>query len=58
MAYLQDPMNGKNPIMQRIAPILQANIQEHSIMKYQEQMNGMKMLLNQNLTKTSPGIMF
>ena len=40
MAYLQDPMNGKNPIMQRIAPILQANIQEHSIMKYQEQMNG------------------
>jgi len=41
MAYLQDPMNGKNPIMQRIAPILQANIQEHSIMKYQEQMNGM-----------------
>ena len=41
MAYLQDPMNGANPIMQRIAPILQANIQEHSIMKYQEQMNGM-----------------
>ena len=41
MAYLQDPLNGKNPIMQRIAPILQANIQEHSIMKYQEQMNGM-----------------
>jgi hypothetical protein len=34
-------MNGANPIMQRIAPILQANIQEHSIMKYQEQMNGM-----------------
>jgi len=41
MAYLQDPMNGANPIMQRIGPILQANIQEHSIMKYQEQMNGM-----------------
>jgi hypothetical protein len=41
MAYLQDPMNGANPIMQRITPILQANIQEHSIMKYQEQMNGM-----------------
>jgi hypothetical protein len=40
MAYLQDPMNGANPIMQRITPILQANIQEHSIMKYQEQMNG------------------
>ena len=41
MAYLQDPMNGANPIMQRVQPILQANIQEHSIMKYQEQVNGM-----------------
>ena len=40
MAYLQDPNNGANPIMQRIAPILQANIQEHSVMKYQEQMSG------------------
>ena len=40
MAYLQDPMNGANPIMQRIKPILEANIQEHSIMKYQEQMSG------------------
>jgi len=40
MAYLQDPTNGANPIMQRIQPILQANIQEHSVMKYQEQMNG------------------
>ena len=41
MAYLQDPMNGANPIMQRVQPVLQANIQEHSIMKYQEQVNGM-----------------
>ena len=40
MAYLQDPMNGANPIMQRVRPILEANIQEHSVMKYQEQMNG------------------
>jgi hypothetical protein len=40
MAYLQDPANGGNPIMQRISPVLQANIQEHSVMKYQEQMNG------------------
>ena len=40
MAYLQDPANGANPIMQRIRPILEANIQEHSVMKYQEQMNG------------------
>ena len=41
MAYLQDPMNGANPIMQRVQPVLQANIQEHSVMKYQEQVNGM-----------------
>ena len=41
MAYLQDPNNGANPIMQRISPILQANIQEHSVMKYQEQMSGL-----------------
>ena len=40
MAYLQDPQNGANPIMKRIGPIIEANIQEHSVMKYQEQMNG------------------
>ena len=40
-AYIQDPLNGANPIMQRIQPILQANMQEHSVMKYQEQMNGL-----------------
>ena len=51
MAYLQDPMNGANPIMQRITPILQANIQEHSVMKYQEQMVGVS---EQLLAKTSP----
>ena len=51
MAYLQDPMNGANPIMQRIAPILQANIQEHSVMKYQEQMVGVS---EQILVETSP----
>jgi hypothetical protein len=38
--YMQDPMNGGNPMMQRIAPVLQANIQEHMIMKYQEQVQG------------------
>ena len=40
MAYLQDPMNGANPIMQRLRPVLEANVQEHSIMKYQEQISG------------------
>ena len=40
MAYLSDPMNGASPVMARLKPVLEANIQEHSIMKYQEQMNG------------------
>ena len=40
MAYLQDPTNGGNPLMQRIVPVLQANMQEHMLMKYQEQVNG------------------
>ena len=41
MAYIQDPMNGANPIMKRIIPVIQANIQEHSVLKYQEQVGGM-----------------
>jgi hypothetical protein len=41
MMYLQDPQNGANPIMARLKPILESNIQEHSVLKYQEQMNGM-----------------
>ena len=40
MAYIQDPMNGSNPVMKRIVPLLQANIQEHSVLKYQEQISG------------------
>jgi hypothetical protein len=40
MTYLQDPANGANPIMQRIKPVLESNIQEHSVLKYQEQMSG------------------
>ena len=40
MSYMQDPMNGANPIMNRLKPVLESNIQEHSIMKYQEQING------------------
>jgi chaperonin GroES len=40
MAYMQDPQNGANPLMKRIAPVLEANMQEHMIMKYQEQVEG------------------
>ena len=39
--FMQDPANGGNPIMQRVVPILQANIQEHVVMKYEEQVNGL-----------------
>ena len=38
--FIQDPANGGNPIMQRVVPILQANIQEHVVKKYEEQVNG------------------
>jgi hypothetical protein len=51
MAYLQDPANGANPIMQRIKPVLESNIQEHSVMKYQEQMNG---VTNQMMQQAPP----
>ena len=44
MAYMQDPMNGANPIMNRLKPVLESNIQEHSTMKYQEQINGITRL--------------
>ena len=50
MAYLQDPQNGANPIMERIRPILESNIQEHSILKYEEQMNGIAQQMMGQLT--------
>ena len=51
MAYLQDPQNGGSPTMQRLQPILASNIQEHSVMKYQEQMNGLtQQKLQQNVS--------
>ena len=50
--FLQDPANGGNPIMQRIAPVLQANIQEHVVMKYEEQVNG---LTRQMMAEAPPG---
>jgi hypothetical protein len=51
MMYLQDPMNGANPLMQRIVPVLQANMQEHMLMKYQEQVNG---VANQLIAQYGP----
>jgi len=40
MAYLEDPSIGQSPIMQKVKPLIESNVQEHSIMKYQEQVSG------------------
>ena len=40
-AFLADPTLGQNEMMQSLVPVLQANIREHMIMQYEEQMAGM-----------------
>ena len=40
-AYLQDPLNGANPIMKQVEPILMANVREHMVLRFQEQMGGL-----------------
>ena len=40
-AYVQDPLNGANPVMKQIVPILLANIREHMVLRFQEQMGGL-----------------
>ena len=40
-SFIADPTLGQNPMMQALVPILQANIREHMIMQYEEQMSGM-----------------
>lgn len=40
-AYLQDPMNQRNPTFAKLGAALQANISEHMLVKYQEQMDGL-----------------
>ncbi len=54
MAYLQDPMNGASPTMQRIRPILEANIQEHMVHKYQEQMDGITKMAMEQMPEQKP----
>jgi hypothetical protein len=41
-AYLQDPMNQRSPTFQKLAGALTANISEHMILKYKEQMMGLQ----------------
>ena len=40
-AFLKDPGTGANPMMQQIVPIINANIRDHMLMKYQEQVIGL-----------------
>ena len=40
-AYLQDPLNGANPIMKMVEPIIMANVREHMVLRFQEQMGGL-----------------
>ena len=40
-SFIEDPTLGQNPIMSKVVPLLQANIREHMILQYQEQMGGM-----------------
>jgi hypothetical protein len=41
MAWLEDEKNGSAEIMQSIAPIISANIKEHHVMRWQEQISGL-----------------
>jgi len=40
-AFMQDPMNQKNPVFQKLAAALSANISEHMLLQYKEQMMGL-----------------
>lgn len=40
-AFLQDPINQKNPVFAKLAGALQANISDHMMVKYKEQMSGL-----------------
>ena len=39
-SFIEDPTLGKTEMMAPVVPVLQANIQEHMVMKYQEEMSG------------------
>ena len=40
-SFIEDPTLGKTEMMAPAVPVLQANIQQHMVMQYQEQMSGM-----------------
>ena len=47
-AYMQDPMNQKNPTFKKLAAALASNISEHMLLKYREQMMGLQAQAMQN----------
>lgn len=47
--FVNDPSNAKNPMMPKIVPALQANIAEHSLMKYEEELQGMMQQAQQTI---------
>lgn len=40
-AFIEDPTLGQNPMMQSVIPVLQANIREHMVLMYSQQMAGL-----------------
>ncbi len=36
-AFMQDPMSGQNPMMQKTSILIQANVQEHMLLQFSEQ---------------------
>jgi lysozyme len=60
-AFIQDPTLGQNPMMQSVVPVLQANIREHMVLQYAEQMGGLVNMgaeqLQQTNTEITPEIM-
>lgn len=60
-SFIQDPTLGQNPMMQTVVPVLQANIREHMVLQYAEQMGGLVNMgaeqLQQTNTEITPEIM-
>jgi len=47
-AFLQDPMSGQNPMMQKAALQIQANVQEHMMLEFAAQVMAQMQLMTQN----------
>jgi len=54
MSFMQDPMGGGQPLMASVIPVLQANIQEHTVMKYKEQVEGVALTMKDQVPEGQP----